>query len=77
MFLRGKPVRFGFKPWCLCSSDGYLFYSFPYGDASDNPKSELGLGDDVVMSLLSVVEKPFAHNIFLIIFFHLINCLDI
>ena len=23
MFMKGKPVRFGFKAWCLCSSDGF------------------------------------------------------
>ncbi|GBL71055.1 Chimeric ERCC6-PGBD3 protein [Araneus ventricosus] len=25
MFMQGKPVRFGFKVWCLCSSNGYLY----------------------------------------------------
>lgn len=23
-FIRGKPIRFGFKMWCLNSKDGYL-----------------------------------------------------
>lgn len=23
MFIRGKPIRFGFKLWSLCGSDGY------------------------------------------------------
>lgn len=31
MFIRGKPVRFGFKLWCLCSHDGYLYKFIPYG----------------------------------------------
>ena len=25
MFIKGKPIRFGFKLWCLCSSDGFPF----------------------------------------------------
>ena len=23
MFIKGKPIRFGYKMWCLCESDGY------------------------------------------------------
>nr|CAH7714195.1 unnamed protein product [Callosobruchus chinensis] len=40
-----KPVRFRFKLWCLCSSDGYIFYSIPYGVAQNQTHSNLGLGD--------------------------------
>ncbi|XP_050292970.1 piggyBac transposable element-derived protein 3-like [Anthonomus grandis grandis] len=69
MFIKGKLVRFGFKLWCLCSSNGYLFYSLPYAGAQDKKHSELGLGGDVVMSLLSVVEKPQNHQIFFDNFF--------
>lgn len=25
MFIRGKPIRFGYKDWMLCSSDGFPF----------------------------------------------------
>ena len=25
MFIRGKPIRFGFKIWALCGSDGYPY----------------------------------------------------
>lgn len=25
MFIKGKPVRFGFKMWCLAGSTGYFF----------------------------------------------------
>ena len=24
-FIRGKPIRFGYKNWTLCSSDGYCY----------------------------------------------------
>ena len=23
-FIRAKPIRFGYKAWCICSSDGFL-----------------------------------------------------
>nr|CAH7732419.1 unnamed protein product [Callosobruchus chinensis] len=55
-----KPVRFRFKLWCLCSSDGYLFYSTPYGVAQNQTHSNLGLGGD----------KPVNHQIFFDNFFH-------
>lgn len=35
MFIKGKPVRFGFKIWCLCSSNGYLYQFQPYGGHSN------------------------------------------
>lgn len=57
IFMKGKPVRFGFKLWCLCSSDGYLFRFIPYGGASIE-KSDLGLGAVVVLKLMSVMENP-------------------
>jgi len=31
MYIKGKPIRFGFKLWCLCSSNGYLYKFIPYG----------------------------------------------
>ncbi|KAK9730796.1 Transposase IS4 [Popillia japonica] len=64
MFIKGKPVRFGFKLWCLCSSDGYLFYSLPYGGASmKNEKSSLGMGGQVVRDLLTTVKNSYSHQI--------------
>ena len=26
MFIKGKPIRFGYKIWCLCGSDGYPYH---------------------------------------------------
>lgn len=54
MFIKGKPVRFGFKLWCLCSSAGYLYQFQPYGGISKNwVNEELGLGANVVLNLIS------------------------
>lgn len=70
MFIKGKPVRFGFKLWCLCSSDGYLFQFIPYGGAETNSdRQNMPLGTSVVLKLLSVVPKPEMHKIYFDNFF--------
>lgn len=63
MFIRGKPVRFGFKIWCLTSSTGYLYKCFPYGGKlKENP--QLGLGAQTVIDLLQVVKSPNNQSVF-------------
>lgn len=70
MFVKGKPVSFGFKIWCLCSSEGYLFYSLPYAEKEPNIKfSSLGFAEDVDLNFLSLVEKPISNQIFFYYFF--------
>lgn len=65
MFIKGKPVRFGFKLWCLCSADGYVYKFIPYGGASaGKEKSPYGLGGQVVLDLLTIVENPLHHRVF-------------
>lgn len=65
MFIRGKPVRFGFKLWCLCSENGYLYKFIPYGGKNDNDgRGDLGLGEKTVLDLLSVVQDPSLHRVF-------------
>jgi len=56
MYTRGKPVRFGFKVWCLCSSGGYLYKFIPYAGRDDNYDKDLGLGANVVLQLLDVAQ---------------------
>lgn len=69
MYIRGKPIRFGYKLWCLCSSAGYLYKFLPYSGAADSYSPVLGLGGDVVMRLLEVVESPRRHVIYFDNFF--------
>jgi DNA excision repair protein ERCC-6 len=63
MFMKGKPVRFGFKIWCLCSSYGYLFKCIPYCGKSAHYNPDIGLGGSVVMQLLEIVSCPSVHTI--------------
>ncbi|XP_058802842.1 piggyBac transposable element-derived protein 3-like [Phymastichus coffea] len=55
--IRNKPIRFGFKVWALCSSDGYIYeldiYTGKAGIDERNPLVAVGLGSRVVMKLLS------------------------
>ena len=52
-FIRGKPIRFGFKLWYIISSEGYLFHAGPYGGVDiDLPDTGLGQGADVVLGLI-------------------------
>lgn len=68
MYIRGKPIRFGYKLWCLCSSEGYLYQFIPYGGAGGFPK-EIGLGAHTVLRLLSVVDYPIRHDVYFDNFF--------
>lgn len=69
MFIRGKPIRFGYKMWCLCSSYGYLFCALPYSGSSDAYDKNIGLGAGVVLKLLENVKNPQQHQVFFDNFF--------
>ncbi|XP_055910809.1 piggyBac transposable element-derived protein 3-like [Eupeodes corollae] len=63
MFIRGKPIRFGYKYWDLCSHDGYLYQFIPYGGASADNSPGFGLGENVVLRLLSNIDVPDQHTV--------------
>ena len=55
-FIRGKPIRFGFKVWAVCSADGFLCHSEPYcGTSTHIPDIGLGHGPNVVMEMVNQV----------------------
>jgi len=52
-YIRGKPIRFGYKNWALCSSSGYMYaFDIYVGKTEQDTKTELGAGGDVVMNLI-------------------------
>ncbi|XP_049314451.1 piggyBac transposable element-derived protein 3-like [Bactrocera dorsalis] len=66
MFIKGKPIRFGFKYWDLCSSDGYLYSFIPYSGANENREPEYkncGLGEMVVLKFLKQLDNPREHSV--------------
>ena len=51
--LRGKPIRFDYKMWCLCDRLGYPIQCDPYQGACGTYDKELGVGASVVLDLVS------------------------
>ena len=54
MFIKGKPIRFGYKIWCICGNDGFPYQMKIYQGKEDNRESLL-LGTTVVNDLLDVI----------------------
>ena len=51
MFIRGKPIRFGYKNWVLASRDGYPYKFETYTRACDTKDSSKPLGSQFVFAL--------------------------
>ena len=69
MFIRGKPIRFGYKNWILASSDGYSYKFGTYTGACKKKDSSNPLDPQVVSDLLSLVKKPASHCVYFDNFF--------
>ena len=65
-FMRGKPIRFGYKFWALCGISGYCYNFDLYcgRNQQEGPHDDLCLGSRVVLQMLEVVEEPRSHCIF-------------
>ena len=61
-FIRGKPIRFGYKNWVLCSDDGYPFEVNPYQRKAE--RNEGPLGPSIVKNLLDIVTDDRIHVYF-------------
>ena len=68
--MRGKPIKFAYKFWCLFSSSGYLYNFLPYL-GKENQTSNESLGIRVIQNLTSVIpeEEAVNHEIFFDNFF--------
>ena len=53
-FIRGKPIRFGYKVWSLASSSGYMYHMQPYSGWHTG----LGQGPSVVLGLAEQAQVP-------------------
>lgn len=76
MFIRGKPIRFGYKIWMICSSNGYPYKMEIYSGKQNGAKADAPLGSRVVMDMLSVVEQPEQHEVFFDNFFTSYNLMN-
>ena len=64
-FIRAKPIRFGYKLWCLNTSTGYLMQFEPYQGASTTPLiAGLGMGGSVVADLISELNLSVQYHVY-------------
>ena len=70
-FLRGKPIRFGYKLWALCGTSGYCYNFDLYCGKRSTAEHNDGmlLGSKVVMNMLEAVKNPDSHSVFFDNFF--------
>ena len=65
-FIRGKPIKFGYKMWALCSNGGYLHSFDLYMGKKENEAIDtvpnIGLGGNVVLNLIAKANLPSNHN---------------
>ena len=69
-YMRGKPIRFGYKLWALCGADGFCHKFDLYCGKDTRPELQCKpLGSRVVLDMISAVEDPKSHCLFLDNFF--------
>ena len=71
MYIKSKPIRFGYKLWVLAGPDRYPYHIPMYTGKSQEANTQ-PLGTRVVTGLLetiSTISRPQAHNVFFDKFF--------
>ena len=68
MFIRGKPIKFGYKVWMLCSLDGYPYQAVIYAGKTDRPEN-ITLGEHVVLEFAKLLPTATSHKLFFDNFF--------
>lgn len=69
-YIRGKPIKFGYKAWSLNTPSGYLIQSQLYqGAQKEYEYPALGLGGSVVVSLASLLPKDLHYRLYFDNFF--------
>ena len=59
-YIKSKPIKWSFKFWFRCSSkSGYLYQMDIYLGRKQTPEFNLGLGEEVVLQLMKVLERSF------------------
>lgn len=69
-FIRGKPIRFGYKLWTLCGKSGYCYTTDVYQGRNAPRDRNTPLGTHVVTTLLNTMQlQPNSHRLFFDNFF--------
>ncbi|GBP77297.1 PiggyBac transposable element-derived protein 3 [Eumeta japonica] len=75
--IHGKPIRFGYKIWSLCTRLGYLIYGEPYqGAKTGNTNPNLGVGGSVVTNLIFKLPTAAHYSFYTDNFFTSLRLLD-
>ncbi|GBP11256.1 Small conductance calcium-activated potassium channel protein [Eumeta japonica] len=75
--IHGKPIRFGYKIWSLCTRLGYLIYGEPYqGAKTGNTNPNLGVGGSLVTNLISKLPTAAHYSFYTDNFFTSLRLLD-
>lgn len=72
MFIKGKPIRFGYKLWVIAGTDGYPYRLDIYRGKMESTTPAKPLGSRVVDSLCSIIDdlsNPLCHHIYFDNFF--------
>ena len=65
-FIKGKPIRYGFKVWCGCLPSGYCIWFDPYQSNADFFDKDLGVGGSVVKKYAEVLLQISKQNFHLV-----------
>ena len=77
MFFQSKPIRFGYKIWCLCGSDGYPYHFTIYTGKGENSSGPLGSRVfNVKVGVIAGLCDPLRHKLFFDNFFTSYNLLE-
>ena len=75
-FIRGKPIRFGYKIWCMCTPLGYLVQFDPYQGAAKGVYGDVGMGGSVVLKLISSLPDNVCFHLYFDNLFTSVTLLD-
>lgn len=75
--IHGKPIRFGYKIWCLANKLGYLIQCEPDKEAkTGNSFPELGVGGSAVCDLIAELPEAKQYNIYIDNYFTSLGLID-
>ena len=74
-YIQNKPIKYGYKFWCLCDLLGYLIQFEPY-QGKQSLSTTLGVGASVVLRLISPL-PPLSFHLFGDRFFSSLKIVDI
>ncbi|XP_028658906.1 piggyBac transposable element-derived protein 2-like [Erpetoichthys calabaricus] len=67
-FIKGKPIRFGYKYWAICSSEGYC-YTFSLYCGKETTATDVPLGSRVVLNAVQHIADPSSYALYFDNFF--------